>query len=292
MSKGAISAAISYTLWGIFPIYFKALHQVPSEQVVAHRIVWSFLFLISLVAVRRDMPSLSSAIKPRTLLIYLVTGVLLAINWLVYIWAINHGFVVEASLGYFINPLVSVLFGMIFLGEKLRRTQWFPLGLAAAGVVYLAFNYGSPPWIALALAISFGLYGLMKKIAPLGSLQGLTLETAAIFLPALGFLLFAGLRGAGSFGHSDPLTTLLLVLTGVVTAVPLLLFAVGARRVPLSTMGLLQYISPSMQFLIGIFVFGEVFTSARLVGFGIIWLALIVFSIENVYNRRLPERAP
>ena len=292
MSKGAISAAISYTLWGIFPIYFKALHQVPSEQVVAHRIVWSFLFLISLVAVRRDITSLSSAIKPRTLLIYLATGILLAINWLVYIWAINHGFVVEASLGYFINPLVSVLFGMIFLGEKLRRAQWFPLGLAAAGVIYLAFNYGSPPWIALALAVSFGLYGLMKKIAPLGSLQGLTLETAAIFLPALGFLLFAGLHGAGSFGRSDPLTTLLLVLTGVVTAVPLLFFAVGARRVPLSTMGLLQYISPSMQFLIGIFVFGEVFTATRLAGFAIIWLALIVFSIENFLSRRLPAKSP
>jgi len=292
MSKGAISAAISYTLWGIFPIYFRALHQVPSEQVVAHRIVWSFLFLISLIAVRRDMSSLSSAIKPRTLLIYLVTGILLAVNWLVYIWAINHGFVVEASLGYFINPLVSVLFGMIFLGEKLRRAQWFPLGLAIAGVVYLAFNYGSLPWIALTLAITFGLYGLLKKIAPLGSLQGLTLETAAIFLPALGFLLVAGLNGAGSFGHSDPLTTLLLVLTGIVTAVPLLLFAVGARRVPLSTMGLLQYISPSMQFLIGIFVFGEVFTSARLVGFAIIWLALIVFSIENYLSHRLPEKSP
>jgi chloramphenicol-sensitive protein RarD len=291
MSKGAIYAAISYTLWGIFPIYFKALHQVPSEQVVAHRIVWSFLFLISLVAVRRDIPSLKSVIKPHTLLIYLVTGVLLAINWSVYIWAINNGFVVEASLGYFINPLVSVLLGMIFLGEKLRRAQWFPLGLAVAGVIYLALNYGSLPWIALALAVTFGLYGLMKKIAPLGSLQGLTLETAAIFLPALGYLLFAGLHGTGSFGHSDLLTTLLLVLTGVVTAVPLLFFAAGARRVTLTTMGLLQYISPIMQFLIGIFVFGEAFTSARLFGFAIIWLALIIFSSENYLNHHLPERS-
>jgi chloramphenicol-sensitive protein RarD len=292
MSKGAISAAISYTLWGIFPIYFKALHQVPSEQVVAHRIVWSFLFLISLVAVRKDISSFSSVIKPRTLLIYLATGILLAVNWLVYIWAINHGFVVEASLGYFINPLVSVLFGMVFLGEKLRRAQWLPLALAAAGVTYLAVNYGSLPWIALSLAVTFGLYGLMKKVAPLGSLHGLTLETAAIFLPALGFLLFTGLHGAGSFGHGDPLTTILLVLTGIVTAIPLLFFAVGARRVPLSTMGLLQYISPTMQFLIGVFVFGEVFTSARLAGFAIIWLALIIFSIENLWNHRLAEKPP
>ena len=193
---------------------------------------------------------------------------------------------VEASLGYFINPLVSVVLGVLFLREKLRPAQWVPLDLAAAGVIYLTVSLGSLPWLALVLAFSFGFYGLTKKLAPLGSLHGLTLETGAIFVPALVFLVFEQASGSGAFIQAGPLTTVLLALIGIVTAVPLLLFATGAKNVPLSTLGLLQYISPTIQFLIGVFVYGEPFSAGQVVGFGIIWAALILFTAESYLARR------
>ena len=273
MKKGVISAAIAYALWGFFPIYFKAIQNVPAFQITAHRIVWSFLLMVVLVALWREFPALRSALNGRTLLIYLFASIFLGINWLIYVWAVNSGYIIEASLGYFINPLVSVLLGRVILGEKLRPVQWIPVGLACAGVLFLTVSYGRLPWIALTLAGAFGLYGLLKKIAPLAPLPGLALETAMLLLPALGYLLLA--------------------LTGVVTAVPLLLFATAARRVPLTTMGLLQYITPSLQFLIGVFLYNEAFTQARLIGFGIIWLGLLVFSSESFLNRRgIPAATP
>jgi chloramphenicol-sensitive protein RarD len=286
MKKGVLSAVAAYALWGFFPIYFKILKNVPAFQITAHRIVWSFLLMVLLTGLWREFPALRSAFKGRTLLIYLGASIFVGINWLVYVWAVNAGFIVEASLGYFINPLVSVLFGRILLGEKLRPMQWVPVGLACAGVIFLTVSYGALPWISLVLACSFGLYGLFKKIAPLAPLPGLALETAMIFLPALGYLLLQEFHGVGSFGHAGLLTNLLLALTGVVTAVPLLLFAAASRRVRLTTMGLLQYITPSLQFLIGIFLYNEAFTPARLVGFSIIWLALLFFSTESFLNRR------
>lgn len=286
MNKGVLYAIGAYSLWGFFPIYLKTLSAVPAFQITAHRVVWSFALLTIILLARREVGKLLAALSPRLLLIYLAAGALLAVNWLVFVWAVVSGYVVEASLGYFINPLVSVLLGMVFLRERLRAWQWVPVGLAAAGVLWLTLSLGVPPWIALALATSFGLYGLVKKVAPLGSLFGLMVETALIFLPALSFLLLQEDAGVGAFGHIGGLSDVLLALTGAVTVAPLLLFSAGVRLIPLSTMGLLQYISPSMQFLSGIFLFGESFTLARGVGFGLVWLALVAFSVENYLHRR------
>jgi len=286
MNKGVLYGAAAYGLWGFFPIYFKILHAIPAFQMVAHRVVWSLLFLIVLVMARRELASFRSAVTRRTGLIYLGAALLLAVNWGIYIWAVDAGFVIEASLGYFINPLVNVLLGVVLLREKLRSWQLLPVGLATVGVIYLTVNYGGLPWIALALAITFGLYGLMKKVAPLGSLYGLTLETGILFLPALGYLLFEEGQGLGAFGHLGWGITLLVSLSGVITAIPLLLFASGARSIPLTILGLLQYIAPTLQFLIGVFLFGEPLTSSRLVGFSIIWSALLIFSVESFLERR------
>ncbi len=282
MNKGILSAAGAYAMWGFFPIYFKAIQSAPADQIVAHRFAWSFLFLIAVVLLRRELPALRASLNRRTLLTYLGAGVLLSFNWGLYVWGINSGHVVETSLGYFINPLVSVVLGVIFLRERLRPLQWVPVALATAGVLYLTFSFGKLPWIALGLAFSFGFYGLIKKLAPLNSLHGLTLETGSLFVVALAYLVVAELRGVGSFGHVEPLTSLLIALSGIITAIPLLLFATGARQVPLSTLGLLQYFAPTIQFLIGVLLYHEPFTRDRLIGFSIIWLALIFFSAESL----------
>lgn len=293
MNKGVLSAALAYIMWGFFPIFFKALSGVPSLQIICHRIGWSFLLLFLVVVIRGEYPAFIATINRRTLLIYLGAGFLLAANWWTYVWAVNAGHVVETSLGYFINPMVSVLLGVIFLKERLRPAQWLAVGLALAGVTYLTVSHGAFPWIAIALAFTFGFYGLFKKIAPLGSLHGLTLETAMTFLPAMVFLIFSEVRGVGAFGHMGLLTSILLSLSGVITAVPLLLFASGARKVPLYLLGLLQYFSPTIQFFIGIFLYHEPFSPARLIGFGLIWLALLAFSAEGfIYYRRALTSAP
>ena len=286
MKKGVWFVFASYVLWGFFPIYFKTLHVVSAFQIVAHRFIWSFLFLLLLVVLRREVGALKAAIKPRILLIYLGAGAVLAVNWTTYVWSVNNGYLVEASLGYFINPLVSVLLGIVFLREKLRPAQWLPVGIAAAGVVFLTVSYGGLPWVSLVLALSFGLYGLIKKTAPLGSLHGLTIETAMLILPAIGFLLYSEANGTGDFGHMGLTISLLLAFTGVVTAIPLLLFAAGTPKVPLSTVGLLQYVSPTLQFITGVFIFREAFSREHLIGFCIIWLALILFSAESLISRR------
>ncbi len=292
MKKGMLFAAAAYTIWGFYPIYFKALQSVPAFQIMTHRVVWCFLLIVCLVWLRGELPVLRAALNLRLLLIYLAAGLILSLNWFVYIWGVNAGLVVETSLGYFINPLVSVLLGLIFLGERLRPAQWASVGLAALGVAYLAINYGSVPWIALTLATSFGFYGLFKKVGPLDSLPGLALETGVVFLPALGYLVYEQARGVGSFAQSGMGITILLILCGVVTAVPLLFFAGGVRRVPLSTMGLLQYINPSLQLLIGVFLFREPFSEARAIGFAIIWGALLVYSLEGFFYRRKLALSP
>ena len=224
----------------------------------------------------------------RTMLIYTLAAVLLSLNWYTYIWAVNAGFVVEASLGYFINPLVNFLLGVIFFREKLRRGQIVAVVLAGLGVVYLTVSYGSLPWISLALAITFGAYGLIKKTAALESMHGFSLETIVLFLPALAYLIYRDATGVGAFVHQGLLVTTLLILAGPVTSIPLLLFGYAARRIPLSMLGFIQYITPTMQFLLGVFVYLEPFPQARLVGFSIIWLALLLYSLEGVYfNRKL-----
>jgi chloramphenicol-sensitive protein RarD len=282
VKKGLWYAIGAYVLWGFFPIYWKGLEQVPALQLLDHRILWSFLFLIFIVFWLRQGREFRAAISsPRVLLIYAAAAILLAINWLTYVWAVNAGYIVETSLGYFINPLLSMMLGVVILRERLRPWQWLPVGLAAAGMVYLTVVYGSLPWIGLILAFSFGLYGLIQKMAPLGSLHSVTLETGLLFLPALGYLLFTEANGSGAFLHSTPVASLLMVGAGVITAVPLLMFAAATQRIPLSLVGILQYIAPTMYFFIGVLMYHEPLTMERLIGFVIIWVALAIYAVEG-----------
>ena len=286
MNKGLLFALGAYVMWGLFPIYWKWLQAVPALQVIGHRIVWSFVLLVVVIIGTRQWKKFRSTLTLRILGIYFVAGLLLSVNWLIYVWGVNSGHIVETSLGYFINPLLSVLLGMIFLGERLRPAQWFAIGLAAFGVIYLTWTYGSLPWIALSLAFTFGFYGLVKKVAPLGSLYGLTLETGLMFLPALGYLIFAESTGQAAFGHIGNVSVLLLVGAGVVTTIPLLMFASAARRIPLTMIGVMQYIAPTLQFLLGVLIYNEAFTTSRLIGFSMVWMALIVFWTEGVVAHR------
>jgi chloramphenicol-sensitive protein RarD len=289
MNKGILNGLGAYALWGFFPIYWKFLQNVPALQVIGHRIGWSFLFLLLILLITRQWNSFrASALTPKILAIYSVAAVLLSVNWLVYVWGVNAGFIVETSLGYFINPLISVLLGVIFLRERLRAVQWVPIILAAAGVIYLTVTYGRLPGIALMLAFSFGIYGLVKKLAPLGSLYGLTLETALVFPIALIYLAIVNFTGTGAFLHEGPATNLLLIGTGIVTSIPLLMFASAARQIPLTMIGILQYIAPTIQFLIGVFLYHEPFDRSRMIGFGLVWIALIIFWVENYLANRVP----
>lgn len=274
-------------MWGVLPLYWKAIQTVPAAQILGHRIVWSFGFLTLLVALRGESSGLRLAWRQRrTLGVYTVAALLLAVNWFTYIWAVNHDRIVETSLGYYINPLFSVALGVAVLHERLNRLQWLAVVLAGLGVCFLTWQYGALPWVALILATSFAAYGLMKKTAPLGALSGLVIETAVLLPPALLFLLFEEHRGVGALGHARLPASLLLAGTGVVTALPLLLFAAGARRVNLSTLGLLQYTSPTLGLLIGVWRYHEPFPRPRQIGFAIIWLALALFWGEGAWRRR------
>lgn len=288
MKKGILYGIGAYAMWGFFPIYWKLLHHVPALQLLGHRIVWSFVLLALILLAVRLWRDFRRALTRKVLGIYTAAALLLAVNWLTYVWAVNAGYIVETSLGYFINPLLSVLLGVIILRERLRLTQWIPLGLAAAGVIYLTVAYGKPPWIALTLAFSFGFYGLMKKMAPLSSLFGLTLETGILLVPAFLYLIFEQGSGRGAFLHTGLRSDLLMVGAGVATTIPLLLFASAARQVPLSTVGLLQYIAPTIQFLLGVFVYKEAFDHTHLIGFGMVWVALVIFWVENFLANRVP----
>jgi chloramphenicol-sensitive protein RarD len=287
MNKGILLAIGAYGIWGFLPIYWKTIDVVPATQILSHRIIWSFTFLCLIIFLKKDLSAFRRAIRSKKILAtFSLAAMLIGVNWLTYIWGVNAGYIVETSLGYFINPLVSVLLGVIILKERLRSLQWFPIILAAIGVLYLTISYGALPWIALVLALTFGLYGLIKKTTPLNSLHGLSLETGILFLPALFFLLFAEGQGSGLIGHTSSIITLLLILTGIVTALPLLLFASAAKQINLSTLGILQYIAPTMQFLIGVIIYGEPFTQSRLIGFSIIWAALLVYSLEGILEKR------
>lgn len=289
MKKGILYGIGAYVLWGILPIYWKFLHTVPAMQVIGHRISWSFVALIIFILATKQWRDFrAAAFHPKTIGIYALAGVLLSINWLIYVWGVNADFIVETSLGYFINPLLSVLLGVIFLRERLRLAQWTSAALAAIGVVYLTFVYGHLPWIALSLAFSFGIYGLIKKLAPLGSLYGLTLETAIVFPAALAYLLFVNSTGEGFFLHGGMAIDLFLAGAGIVTTIPLLMFASAAKQIPLTMVGILQYIAPTLQFLIGVFIYKEPFDRSHLIGFGIVWLALVVFWVENHLAKRMP----
>ena len=281
MNKGMLSAALAYVIWGLFPLYFKLLADIAPLEVLVHRVLWSLLFLLGVLALRRQWDWLQQARHtPRLLGISAISATLLSMNWLTYIWSVANGHVIEASLGYFITPLVNVLLGCTVLNEKLRKAQWAALALAAAGVLWLALQGGRFPWIALVLACTFGGYGLMRKTGPLGPLEGLTLETMLLTPAALGLAAWGLYNGLGSFPTQSPLSNAMLIGIGPITAIPLLLFAAGARRISMSTLGLLQYLGPSIQFVLGLWLFKEPFSNARAVGFGLIWTALIVYSWE------------
>ncbi len=287
INKGIWYASGAYGLWGMFPIYWKWLHHVPAPQLLCHRILWSFLWLfVVVVATGQGKAFRKASFRGRVVPAYLFAALLIGVNWLTYVWAVNAGFIVETALGYFINPLLSVLIGVVFLREHLRRWQWPPVALAGAGILCLTYAYGSPPWIALLLASTWATYGLIKKLAPLGSLHGLTLETGILFLPVLFYLIYSDLGGRGVFLHAGPGTDALLIGAGVVTTIPLFLFASAVRRIPLSLAGILQYIAPTLQFLIGVLIYREPFTHAQFLGFGMVWTALIIFGAESYITHR------
>lgn len=282
MKRGILLAAGAYGCWGLVPLYWRMLEQVPALQLLGHRIVWSFLALLIIVLVMRQWKTFQrEALSARILLIYLIAALLIGINWLTYVWAVNAGHIVETSLGYFMNPLLSMLLGVIFFRERLRLWQWIPIGLATMGVVYLTIALGSLPWIALTLAFSFAFYGLVKKIAPLGSLFGLMLETIILVIPAIVYLFLADRTGNGAFLRTGLVNDLLLIGAGVITTFPLLMFASAAQQIPLSLIGILQYISPTLQFLCGVVVFGEKFSLTQAIGYGTVWVALILFGLEG-----------
>ena len=291
MNMGYLYALLAYLLWGLFPIYWKQppLETIPATQLIGHRIVWSFIFMLALLAALGQLRRLRGLLRDKRIVrLYGLAGLLLAANWLTYVWAVTHGYIVEASLGYFINPLFSVLLGLVVLKERLRPWQWVAIGLATLGVGYLTLTYGRLPWIALTLVATFGFYGLLTKTAPLDAMDGLTLETGLVFLPAAAFLLWEEIQGVGAFGHAGLSADLLMVGTGVVTAVPLLFFGLAARRIPLSAVGILQYLAPTLQFLLGVLAYYEPFTRTHLTGYRLVWLALLIFWAEGWWQSRRP----
>ena len=290
--SGVLAAAAAYGIWGFMPIYWKALTGVPAEQILCHRMVWSLAFTFGLIAVTGRVRSLLKSLADRkSVVLFSCASALLAVNWLLFIWSVNAGYVIEASLGYFINPLIAVAFGVVFIGEKLRRGQWAALLLALIGVLYLTFWYGRFPWIALTLACTFALYGLLHKKTSLPALEGLSLETLVLFMPALVYLAAAEAAGEGAFLHGGMGQTILLVGTGVATSLPLLLFGFAAHRIPLSTLGLLQYIAPTINLFLGILLYHEPFPPERMIGFMIIWCALLLYLGERLVLKARQKRA-
>jgi chloramphenicol-sensitive protein RarD len=305
--SGFWSGVAAYTIWGLVPIYWKLLKHVPGIQVLGHRIVWSLAVLIILVAAMRrggratfggGRASLAGgratlgAVSSRVVGLYAIAAVLIAVNWFLYIYAVNAGFIVETSLGYYITPLVNVLFGVVVFHERMRPAQWVAIVIAAAGVVQLTFAYGALPWIAFGLAASFGSYGLAKKKAPLGPVEGLTLETAILAPVAILFLVMLHRSGDGAFLRTGATSDALLIGGGLVTTVPLLLFAAAVRTVPLSVIGILQYIGPTLQFLLGVFVYHEPFSRTQLIGFSIVWTALAIYAGDSLRARAATSVVP
>ncbi|WP_312307292.1 EamA family transporter RarD [Pulveribacter sp.] len=287
MHPGILYATLAYTAWGLFPLYFRQLASVSALEVIAHRTLWSLVFVAVVLVARRQLGWIAPALRqPRLVGVFALSALLLAANWLVYVWAINAGHVLDASLGYFILPLLNVALGYAVLHERPRRGQWLAVGVAALGVLWLTVQAGQLPWIGLFIALTFCGYGLLRKMAPLGALHGLALETALLAPLAVGLLAWWAWLGQAAWPQAGVADALWLLSAGPVTAVPLLLFAAGARRIPLATMGLLQYIAPSLQFLSGIWLLGESVQPVRLVGFVLIWVALALFTLEGVWQHR------
>ena len=285
--SGLAAAVGAFVIWGLFPLYLKPMAEVPALQIMAHRVVWCCLLVFAWLAVRGELGAVRAALAdPASRLRLAASATLISVNWLLYVWAVNNGHTVEASLGYFINPLLNVVLGVVVLQERLNRAQWLAVALAAIGVLYLTVATAHPPWIALALAASFGTYGLIRKVVKVESVPGLATETLLLAPFAVAFLAWCELRGTGALGHASAGVNALLVGSGLITALPLALFAYGARLIPYSTIGIVQYIGPTLQFLIGVFVFHEAFTAERAVGFVMIWAALAIYAADGAYRTR------
>jgi chloramphenicol-sensitive protein RarD len=285
--RGFLLGVTAYALWGVFPLYFPLLKPAGAAEILAHRILWSALTMgVLVLALSRTAHFRTIVATPRTRRILAVGAVVITINWVTYIWGVNHGHVVEASLGYFINPLVTVLMGVLVLGETLRRLQWAALGVATLAVVVLTVDYGRPPWVALILACSFGTYGLAKKQADAGAIESLAFETAVVAPFAAAYIGWLFVSGQSSFETEGAGHAVLLATTGVVTAAPLICFGAAATRLSMVSLGLLQYLTPVLQFLVGFLIFGEDMPASRWLGFGLVWLALVVFTTESVNHRR------
>lgn len=287
---GILYAFLAFVLWGILPFYWKILKEVSTEEILSNRILWSFVFVSILMTLFKQWDKFIITLKnKRNLILIFLCSIMITVNWFTYIWAVNNYHIVDTSFGYYINPLLSVFLGVVVLKEKINKVQGVSLLFAAIGVILIAIQYGKIPWIALTLAVSFGLYGLFKKMLTVDSMTGLTLETAILMPVALAYVLFKQFTGVGALGTGSILTTIMLIGAGIVTATPLLLFAKAAKRVELSTIGFLQYITPTMGLVFGIIVFKENFTSIHLISFGFIWLAIITYSFSNINFNKKPH---
>ncbi len=290
--RGVLLGLAAWTMWGFFPLYWPLLRPAGAVEILAHRVLWSLLLMLGVVLLMRKREALRATLASRrTRWLLAVASVLITVNWGTYIWGVNHHHVVETSLGYFINPLVSVLLGVMVLGERLRRLQWVALGIAGVAVLGLTVEYGHPPWVALVLAFSFGSYGLAKKKANAGAVESLVIETSLVAPLAFAYVVFLSATGASTFVGNGGLHVVLIVGTGVITVIPLLCFGGAATRIPLSTLGLMQYLTPTVQFLLGILFFHEPMPTMRWVGFGLIWFALALFTASTLRHRRAQRQA-
>jgi chloramphenicol-sensitive protein RarD len=290
--RGVAAGVAAFTAWGLFPVYFHSLSAVPAPQIIAHRIVWSSLFLVAWMAGWGQLGLLSTTLtRPALLARLALSALLISGNWLVWVWSVTHNHIVDSSLGYYINPLVNVLLGVLVLHERLNRAQWLAIGLAALAVLYLALLAGRPPWIAGTLALCFSLYGLVRKVISVDALPGLTTETLLLTPLALGYLGWCEWTGRGVLGTAGAATTVLLIGGGLITAIPLFLFAYGARALPYSTVGVLQYITPSLQLLCGVALYHEGFGPARAAGFALLWVALAIYAVDGLWRARSAARS-
>ncbi|HTD10427.1 MAG TPA: EamA family transporter RarD [Steroidobacteraceae bacterium] len=291
--RGLAAATAAFVIWGLFPVYLHPLHDVAAIQIIAHRVTWSCLFILVWLAMRGELSRLTSTLgKPQLVARLTLTALLISCNWLVYVWSVTHEHIVDTSLGYYINPLMNVALGVVVLKERLNRAQWVAVTLAGAAVLYLAVLAGRPPWIALTLAVSFSLYGLLRKVISVDALPGLATETLILLPLALAYLVWCQATGSGALTNTSPAIVALLIGSGLVTAIPLFLFAYGARALPYSTLGVLQYMAPSLQLLCGVYLFHESFGTTRAAGFAVIWLALLIYAADGLWRTRSGWRAP
>ena len=285
--SGLIAGIAAFATWGLIPVYWKLLSNIPASEILAHRFVWTTLFLIVLLSWQHRWPEVGEATRSRRAMLYcLASGVAISVNWLFFIWAVNVGRVIETSLGYFMTPLVNVLFGAIFLRERLTRWQFISVMLALVGVLNLTFGYGRLPWLAITLCISFGLYGLLRKKSGVRPIPGLFLETTLLTPIAAGYLLYLQRTGSSTFGSAPWSLVLILISTGVVTGLPLVWFGHAARHLRMTTVGFLQYLAPSLSFFLGVYLYHEPFTRAHLITFTFIWVALVIFTVEAIWRWR------